>query len=178
MTKAKAKPKKQAPFMKIPPREDTTVGDVAITSPGVDIQLSNGCIYTMRRLSAMDWPHMARLIRDIFGRGVIEVGLRVKRQEDIFTPDGLSTILLMGLPACENTVMEFIADLLGVTTDDLADPEKFPLDGIIDIVEALDAHPDVAAFLARAHTLRTVLVGQWQKAISTIFPESPTPPTA
>lgn len=112
--------------------KDPVLGENTVVIAGVE--------HKLRRLGIVDVFAVAR----IMGRGVATLtGLGNDP-----TPAQVVQVLISSLAANEDEVLDLIASVIGVTRDDLNDPERYPLDSTLAIVEALAEHQDLTSFLA------------------------------
>jgi len=100
--------------------------------------------YTLRRLGLRDAFRVGRIL----GRGV---SMLTNAKE--FTVGQIVHVLIGSLTANEDEVLTLIADVLGIKRDELEDPERFPLPSVLDVLEALARHQDLAGFLRRAQAM-------------------------
>ncbi|MFA5569341.1 MAG: hypothetical protein WC972_11930 [Trueperaceae bacterium] len=129
MTKTKAPTKKTAP----------APDPVLYEPPTVAIA---GRLYTMRRLGIRDVFAVARVISAALGD--------IRDAGGILTGTNLLPMILDAMVREEKVVLELLAGTIGVTPQELSDPEQFPLDSVIDLIEALSEHQDLAAFFSRS----------------------------
>lgn len=108
-----------------------------------------GVTYTLRRLGLQDVFRVARIL----GNGVAMLGDTASG----YTPAQAVQILVASMTRNEDEVLNLVADLLNVERKTLADPDKFPMDSMIDIFKALSEHQDLKAFLARLAALTETL---------------------
>ncbi len=101
--------------------------------------------YTVRRLGLRDVFRVSRIL----GRGVALLG----DQAQTLSGSQVVQVLVASLTSNEDEVLKLIADVLSVQRAELDDPAVFPMDCIVDILEALAAHQDLRAFFARVQTL-------------------------
>ncbi len=115
------------------------VGD----KPTVEIE---GRKYTIRRLGIKDTFTIARIL----GVGVKQLGAI-----GVTALDAQSAVLAMlaAIPYAEEQILDLLADLIGVSGDDIRNPELFPLGSEIAIIEALAQHQDLRAFFTRLQGL-------------------------
>lgn len=99
-----------------------------------------GETYTIRRLGLRDVFRVARIL----GNGVAVLG-----DAGSYTPGQIIQVLVASMTRSEEEVLSLIADLLGVKRGDLDDTQRFPMDSIVDVFEALSRSQDLQAFLAR-----------------------------
>ena len=104
-----------------------------------------GVTYTLRRLGLQDVFRVARIL----GNGVAVLGDTTGQ----YTQTQLMQVLVASMTRNEKEVLDLIADLLNVDRATLNNPDKFPMDSMIDIFEALAEHQDLQAFLARIAVL-------------------------
>ena len=115
-----------------------------VLSEDFTIEINNET-YTMRRLGLRDVFRVARIL----GNGVAVLG------------DGASTyssgqvvqVLVASMTRNETEVLDLLADLLNIDRNTLDDPNKFPMESMIDVFEGLSEHQDLKAFLARIAAL-------------------------
>ncbi|MDR9391959.1 MAG: hypothetical protein RI554_08010 [Trueperaceae bacterium] len=104
-----------------------------------------GTEYEMRRLGLRDVFRVARIL----GNGVAVLGDGTNQ----YTPGQVVQVLIASMTRNETEVLALLADLLDVKIDDLQDPNKFPMESIIDVFEGLSEHQDLKSFLARIAAL-------------------------
>jgi len=104
-----------------------------------------GETYELRRLGLQDVFKVARIL----GNGVAVLG----DTSGTYSPAQAVQVLVASMTRNEDEVLNLVADLLKVDRKTLADPEKFPMDSMIDIFTALSEHQDLKAFLARIAAL-------------------------
>jgi len=100
-----------------------------------------GETYELRRLGLQDVFKVARIL----GNGVAVLG----DTSGTYSPAQAVQVLVASMTRNEDEVLNLVADLLKVDRKTLADPDKFPMDSMIDIFTALSEHQDLKAFLAR-----------------------------
>jgi len=122
--------------------KDTVKADpVMDAAPTVTIE---GREYHMRRLGLRDVFRVSRIL----GRGVSMLA-----DAKSFTLGQIVQVLVGSLTMNEDEVLDLIADVLQVERDALADPERFPMPCILDVLEALAQHMDLVGFLKRVQAL-------------------------
>lgn len=114
-----------------------SVDPVLIEAPSVTIR---GVKYPLRRLGLTDVFKVAR----IMGHGL--AGLTD-------APDGISggqvvQVLVAAMIRSEDEVLSLIASLIGVTRADLEDADRFGMDALVEVIDALSRHQDLLAFFA------------------------------
>lgn len=96
----------------------------------------------LRRLG-LDDPFF---IVDIFSAAVdayaTEQSYRVKPLA-LDTEEGKLRFALLGFQGARETLMPWLASLLGKTTEDIRNPAVFPVTALPDLIAALMAHPDI-----------------------------------
>ena len=115
-----------------------------ILSTGTTVEIA-GNTYTLRRLGLQDVFKVARIL----GNGVAMLG----EAGDKYSSVQIAQILIASMTRNETEVLDLIADLLSVERKLLNDPSLFPMDSMIDILDALSKHQDLASFLARLTAL-------------------------
>jgi hypothetical protein len=100
-----------------------------------------GVTYTLRRLGLRDVFRVAR----IFGRGVAVLGDQGNR----VSPGQAVQVIVASMAQNETEVLTLMADVIGVKPDDLSDPERFPMEAIVDVARALAEHQDMVAFFRK-----------------------------
>jgi len=111
-----------------------------ILNNGTEITIA-GETYTLRRLGLQDVFKVARIL----GSGVAVLGDdtgSIKPQETL-------QVLIASMTQQEDRVLDLVADLLNVDREQLNNPEKFPMDSIIDILQKLAEHQDLKAFMEK-----------------------------
>lgn len=115
-------------------------------APEITIQ---GRTYKLRRLGIRDTLKVAKIL----AAGVSTLGPDAGPLNEM-TTDKMAYILLSAAPFAEKQTMEVLASVVGVTPEELDDPELFPMGSEIDILTALVQHEDMQAFFGR---LRSVM---------------------
>jgi len=100
--------------------------------------------YTLRRLGLPDVFRVSRIL----GRGVAML-----TNAGEFTVGQIVQVLIGSLTANEDEVLTLIADVLGVTRDELNDPAVFPMPCVIDVLDALAKHQDLVGFVTRVQAM-------------------------
>lgn len=108
-----------------------------------------GETYTVRRLGLRDVFKVARIL----GRGVALLGDNATN----LTPGQTMQVLISSLTANEDETLDLIADVLSVKRAEIDDAARFPMESIIDVLQALAEHQDLKAFLARVQRLTETL---------------------
>jgi len=99
--------------------------------------------YRMRRLGMSDTFKLARII----GIGAAGIGKEITSLE--MTAESAIGLLIVGFPFAEDRILELFASLLGVSDEDIRNPDKFPIGSEVDIIKALVEHIDVKAFFTK-----------------------------
>ena len=126
---------------------DATVGDPPILDPGPIVEIE-GTAYPIRRLGIRDTFTVARIVA--IGAGATNRPLNNTEMSD---PNRMAELFLAGFVAAEKAAFELLANLIGVTTKDLENPDRFPMGSELRIIEALVQHQDLKAFFAQAGEL-------------------------
>ena len=100
-----------------------------------------GETYELRRLGLQDVFKVARIL----GNGVAVLG----DTSGTYSPAQAVQVLVASMTRNEDEVLNLVADLLKVDRKTLADPDKFPMESMIDIFAALSEHQDLKAFLGK-----------------------------
>lgn len=122
------------------------LGNDVILSDGVAIRLE-GVVYKIRRLGIADCFRLWSILKDVYAKGGTEIALRMQGVDT--GPEGFGTLVMLGMPYVQDDMLSFFADALNVKIEDLNNPDKFPMDSILLLIEALFQHQDVKAFLSR-----------------------------
>jgi len=109
-----------------------------ILSNGTEITIA-GETYTMRRLGLQDVFKVARIL----GSGVAVLG----DDSGSISPQQTLQVLVASMAQQEDRVLDLIADLLHIDRDVVNNPDKFPMDSIVDILQKLAEHQDLKAFM-------------------------------
>lgn len=119
---------------------ETIVGD----APVVEIE---GKTYTMRRLGIQDTFKVIKII----GVGVKEMA-GLARGGD-FDAKFMTIAMIAAIPYAEDEIMDLMASLIGVKSEEIRDPDLFPLGSEVTIIEALTKHQDLKAFFTQLQRL-------------------------
>ena len=103
--------------------------------------------YKMRRLNIQDIFRLGRIL----GVGAAGMGKEIGKME--LSPEILAGLLLVSFPYAEQQCLEFIASLINVEVKDLKNPELFPVDSILDILQNILEHEDVKNFFTKLASL-------------------------
>ena len=123
----------------------------------ISITISNK-EYKMRRLNIQDIFKLGRIL----GIGAAGMGKEIGKMD--LNPEVLAGLLLVSFPYAERQCLEFIASLIDVEVEDLKNPEFFPVDSILDILQNILEHEDVKAFFLKlANLLRMPAVKEFLK---------------
>ena len=119
--------------------------------------------YKLRRLGVGDTFKLARVI----SVGAAGMGKEIGNIE--MNPEVVAGLLLAGFPYAERPMIELLASIIGVSYEDMKDPEKFPMGSEIAIISALTEHVDVKAFFEKlTGLLKTPVIKGFWKRISTL----------
>lgn len=127
-------------------KKQTETDPILAEAPTVTIA---GIVYPIRKLGLPDVFRVARIL----GRGVSVLG----DAGASLSPGQIMQVLVASMTSNEQEVLALIGDLLGVEQKKLRDPDLFPMESIIDVLEALKEHQDLRAFLARLQKLVELL---------------------
>lgn len=119
---------------------ETIVGE----KPTIEIE---GETYTMRRLGMQDTFKVARII----GIGVQNAAGMVNFSR--LTQETMAIAMFAALPFADKQILDLLASVVGVSTDEIRDPDLFPMGSEIDIINALMNHQDLKAFFTRLQGL-------------------------
>lgn len=109
-------------------------------APTVEIA---GETYELRRLGLRDVFKVARVL----GNGIAVLG------DERYGPGQVLQVLIASMAQNEEEVLTLVADVLGLKRKDLDDPERFPMESIVTVFEALSEHQDIRAFLAKVEAM-------------------------
>lgn len=116
--------------------------------PSVTIE---GTEYTLRRLGIRSGFAFIRLLRGLLVLGATHVErLAMVNLKNLASLESLSIIFYMGAPDLEEGFIKFLAEIVGVSAEDMSDGQKFPLGSELQILRACGDHPDIQRFLAIA----------------------------
>lgn len=129
-------------------------------TPTVTIQ---GKEYKMRRIGIVDTFKLARII----GIGAAGLGKEVSSLD--ISAESAIGLLIVGFPYASTDILELFASLLGVTEEEIKNPNLFPMGSEIEIIKALMGHIDVKAFFTKAVELMKMESSkEFLKKISTL----------
>ncbi|HHV27954.1 MAG TPA: hypothetical protein GXX63_12275 [Tissierellia bacterium] len=119
---------------------ETIVGE----SPTVEIE---GKTYTMRRLGIRDAFRVIKII----GIGVKEMAGMINFGQ--MDAQAMTMAMVAAIPYAEEEIIDLLASLIGVSGEEIRDPNLFPLGSEIAIIEALTKHQDLRAFFTQLQRL-------------------------
>lgn len=99
--------------------------------------------YKMRRMGMVDTFKLARII----GIGAAGIGKEITSLE--MTAESAIGLLIIGFPFAEGKILDLFASLLGVSEEEIRNPDIFPIGSEIEIIKALVEHIDVKAFFTK-----------------------------
>lgn len=138
-------------------------------TPTVTIQ---GREYKMRRLGILDTFKLARII----GIGAAGLGKEVINLD--MTAESAIGLLIVGFPFASKDILDLFASLLGVTPEEIKNPNLFPMGSEIEIIKALMGHIDVKAFFTKSVELMKMETSkEFLKKISTLSKKDINTPT-
>lgn len=118
--------------------------------------------YRMRRLGMVDTFKLAR----IMGIGAAGIGKEISSLE--MTAESAIGLLIVGFPYAEEKILDLFASLLGVSEEEIRNPDVFPIGSEIEIIKALTGHIDVKAFFTKlTGLLETPALKEFLKKTST-----------
>lgn len=124
--------------------------DKALTWQGPKLEIA-GREYHVRRLGLLDIKWLAELIAG--GTGFIEKTLSRVPDLSGLSPEAIGSLILGYLPEAFDEVADWMAGMIGISTQDIRDPELFPLGSEIRVIKKLVEHEDVVGFFDEAQTL-------------------------
>lgn len=107
----------------------------------------NGKKYKMRRLGMEDTFRLAKIL----AIGAAGVGKEISSLE--MTAESAIGLLIVGFPYADDRIFELFSSILGITMEEIKNPDLFPMGSEIDIIKALVEHIDVKAFFIRLTVL-------------------------
>ena len=146
-----------------------------------DVVTIEGVDYKVKRLGIRHCFIIGNLLKDIYINGRDDVMIKMpdvfsqvvtiplndakgnptgETTDVVVNKDPIATILGFGLLYSEKKIYELFAYLIGVSEEELQDPEKFPMDCFVTLSETLVNHRDFTAFLARMNQTASGLVSQ------------------
>lgn len=120
------------------PPETEPVEPITYQPPSVTIGSET---YPMRRLGVQD----VFTVSKILGSGVSVLG---RIGDGQVNPAQILQVVVAALAQNQEPVLNLMASIIGVTRAELNDPERFPMESIVTLGEALADHQDLAGFLA------------------------------
>lgn len=120
----------------------------------------------VRRLGLGDIDFAVDLLNEVLSTGEALVLLRTLRRADLSSPEDLLQVLLAGWKVARKPVELWSASLLGMTPEEIADPEKFTLDDLAALVVVLKDHPDRAGFFGRLSKALAEPLLRWLQTLS------------
>lgn len=112
--------------------------------PTVEIE---GRTYTIRRLGISDVFTVVRIL----GVGIKQLGTIGGVQS--LDNTAIALALVAAIPHAEDEIMDLLADIVGVDGEDIRNPDLFPIQSIIDIIDVLAKHQDLKAFFTQLQGL-------------------------
>ena len=120
------------------------------TRPSVTIEdrAGNETVYELKSLGIQDTFGLAQIIAK--GAGYMGSSLGNLTEAD---PQTVALLLVAGLPYAENEAIKILARVIGVSQEDLRNPDKFPMGTEIEIIYALSQHQDLTSFFGKIKRL-------------------------
>jgi hypothetical protein len=106
-----------------------------------------GTTYPMRRLGLEDVFTVSRIL----GSGVAELG--AAKGTKGAQGAAFIQVIVAAIAQNQEPVLRLFASIIGVERADLKDPDRFPMDSIITLGEAMAEHQDLMGFLAAVNRL-------------------------
>jgi len=129
-------------------------------TPTVTIQ---GKEYKMRRLGIVDTFKLARII----GIGAAGIGKEIVNLD--MSAESAIGLLIVGFPFASKEILDLFSSLLGVTEEEIRDPNLFPMGSEVEIIKALMDHIDAKAFFTKSVELMKMPTSkEFLKKISTL----------
>jgi hypothetical protein len=130
---------------------DPTVGDL-LTYRGEEVVIG-GRKRRIRRLGIRDMLALLDLWNNVIMLGDMRVSARLPELKSRSDLERLLWTVLAGAPACAEEAEKLLSDWLGVTREEFADPNQFPMETLPVVINALLDHRDVAAFFSQVGNL-------------------------
>src|SRR5690554_6909949 len=122
--------------------KDVTKGADAMIGEAPTVEV-NGKEYQMKRLGVRHTFAFARIIASGAAYLGAEVGNIISNMDDEESQaQAMGQLILLGIPYSEKQAMSLLADVIGVTAEDLSDPEQFPIGSEMEIIAGLVEHQD------------------------------------
>ena len=124
------------------------MSDRELTYQGPKLEIA-GRDYTVRRLGLLDIQWLAKLIAG--GTNYIDQAAAAHLQT--MSVEMIGSFILGYLPTAFDEIVDWMAGLIGISKEEIRDPNIFPLGSELQVAEALCDHEDVVAFFDRAKKL-------------------------
>ncbi len=126
--------------------EKVTTGLEPIVGEGPTLEIE-GREYSIRRLGIADTFAILKLVSIGAAKAaeLVDVGN--------LTGGMFVTALIAAIPFAENDIFKILASIIGVTVEDLRNPDLFPMGSEVLIIEALAEHQDLKAFFTHMQRL-------------------------
>lgn len=98
----------------------------------------------MRRLGPADVGHLAKILKASLDAYIEDQGFRIS-PPPLASVEGLTSFLLLGLPAVEEAATPWLGSLVGLSAEDSRNPDRFPLAALSQVLEGV--HPDLVALV-------------------------------
>lgn len=106
--------------------------------------VANDKTYTLRPLGLGDVVKVTRLLAK---------AAQNTKAKSYKTQQAMIMDMIMSAVELDDEIFSVIADVVGVTKDELTDPNLFPIDSSIDIFESLSKHPDLQRFFTKVQKM-------------------------
>lgn len=100
--------------------------------------------YTLRPLGLGDVVKVTRLL----AKAANKTGNKTYKTNQAMILD-----MILQAVEMDDEIFEVLADVMGVTVEDIKDPYKFPIDSAIDMFEAFSKHPDLQRFFTKLQAM-------------------------
>ncbi|MFI0608490.1 MAG: hypothetical protein ACH37Z_11475 [Anaerolineae bacterium] len=118
---------------------------------------------TLRRLGLGDLEFARDLVESVLSTG--EAFLAKFQVIDLRRPADLTAVILAGGKAAQAPLQRWIASLLRMTPEEVADPATFALPDLPKVINAMYAHPDATGFFEEASRLLTPLLALMERLV-------------
>ncbi len=126
--------------------EEITSGLEPIVGEGPSVTIE-GRTYKLRRLGIQDTFRISK---------IVSIGLAtMTKQVDVneMAEQSLGLAMIAAVPYAENEILDLLADIVGVSREDIRNSELFPMGSELAIIEALTQHQDLLAFFTQLQRL-------------------------
>ena len=121
-------------------QEQATLGEQAMLSKEPVLTIG-GREYRLRKLGLEAMEPLALIVEAALTAGVIA------DVSELMDDSKRTRLLIFAVAHCKGPLFEIASQLLGVSEDDLRDPEQFGLGDLVAVIGAVQQSRDVSAFL-------------------------------